>query len=32
MLTLASPDLRLFWTAYDPLDLASGSIDMLEAD
>jgi hypothetical protein len=29
MLTLATPDLRLFWTAYDPLDLASGSIDVL---
>lgn len=29
MLTLASPDLRLFWTAYDPLDLASGCIDVL---
>lgn len=29
MLTLTTPDLRLFWTAYDPLDLASGSIDVL---
>ena len=29
MLTLATPDLRLFWTVYDPLDLASGSIDVL---
>jgi hypothetical protein len=26
---LTTPDLRLFWTAYDPLDLASGSIDVL---
>jgi hypothetical protein len=29
MLTVTTPDLRLFWTAYDPLDLASGSIDVL---
>lgn len=29
MLTLTTPDLHLFWTAYDPLDLASGSIDVL---
>lgn len=29
MLTLAAPDLRLFWSAYDLLDLASGSIDVL---
>lgn len=29
MITLESSDLRLFWTAYDPLDLASGSIDVL---
>ncbi len=29
MLTLTTPDLRLFWAAYDPLDLASGSIDVL---
>jgi hypothetical protein len=29
MLTFTTPDLRLFWTAYDPLDLASGSIDVL---
>lgn len=29
MLALSTPDLRLFWTAYDPLDLASGSIDVL---
>lgn len=29
MLILSSPDLQLFWTAYDPLDLASGSIDVL---
>jgi hypothetical protein len=29
MLTLSTPDLRLFWTAYDPLDLASASIDVL---
>src|SRR5262245_15457721 len=29
MLAHATPDLRLFWTAYDPLDLASGSIDVL---
>lgn len=26
---LALPDFRLFWTAYDPLDLAGGSIDVL---
>ena len=29
MITRASSDLRMFWTAYDPLDLASGSIDVL---
>ncbi len=29
MLTLTTPDLRLFWTACDPLDLASASIDVL---
>lgn len=29
MLTLSTADLRLFWTAYDPLDLASASIDVL---
>jgi hypothetical protein len=29
MLTIGTTDLRLFWTAYDPLDLASGSIDVL---
>ena len=29
MLGFPTPDLRLFWTAYDPLDLASGSIDVL---
>lgn len=29
MLTLATPDLHLFWTAYDPLDMASNSIDVL---
>jgi hypothetical protein len=29
MLTPSTPDLRLFWSAYDPLDLASGSIDVL---
>lgn len=29
MLTHASTDLKFFWTAYDPLDLASGSIDVL---
>lgn len=29
MLTKAIPDLRLFWTAYDPLDLVGDSIDVL---
>lgn len=29
MLTKTIPDLRLFWTAHDSLDLASGSIDVL---
>ena len=29
MITLSTADLRLFWTAYDPLDLASASIDVL---
>ena len=29
VLTLTTPDLRFFWTAYDPLDLASSSIDVL---
>lgn len=29
MIFFPSPDFRLFWTAYDPLDLASGSIDVL---
>jgi hypothetical protein len=29
MLTTTFADLRLFWTVYDPLDLASGSIDVL---
>lgn len=29
MLATSTPNLRLFWTAYDPLDLVSGSIDVL---
>ncbi len=29
MINLTTPNFRLFWTAYDPLDLASGSIDVL---
>ena len=29
MINPTSSDFRLFWTAYDPLDLASGSIDVL---
>jgi len=29
LIAFPSSDLRLFWTAYDPLDLASGSIDVL---
>jgi hypothetical protein len=29
MLAIDSPDLQLFWSAYDPLDLASASIDVL---
>lgn len=29
MLRLTTSDLQLFWTAYDPLDLASASIDVL---
>ena len=29
MIAFPSSDLRLFWTAYDPLDLAGGSIDVL---
>jgi hypothetical protein len=29
MINRTTPDFRLFWTAYDPLDLASGSIDVL---
>lgn len=29
MIAFPSSDVRLFWTAYDPLDLASGSIDVL---
>ena len=29
MINPTSSNFRLFWTAYDPLDLASGSIDVL---
>lgn len=29
MTTLSSSDFRLFLTSYDPLDLASGSVDIL---
>src|SRR5688500_9222174 len=29
MLALSTPDLRLFWSAYAPLGLASRSIDVL---